>query len=188
MLFRSGLAKTFHVPVSARERILSWTQIVLGCVLSGAAYTMFLTPNNIAPGGLTGIGIILNYLFHWPVGTVALILNVPLFMIGYRSMGGLFAFRSLAATVLFSLMIDILPLPPVTEDPLLGTVFGGVLMGIGLGLILRGGATTGGTDMVARMVHHRFQFITTGVFLLAIDCLVVLAAGIVIGTDRKSVV
>jgi uncharacterized membrane-anchored protein YitT (DUF2179 family) len=166
------------------ERLWAYAQIAVGCVLGGAAYPLFMTPNNIAPGGLTGVGVILNYLFKWPVGTVSLILNVPLFIIGYRSIGGVFAFRSLIATVLFSVFIDILPLSPMTYDPLLGTLFGGVLLGIGLGLILRGGATTGGSDMVARMVHRRLPFITVGSFLFGVDFMVVIAAGFVVGVTQ----
>ena len=89
--------------------------ILIGCVLGAAAYPMFLVPNAIAPGGLTGVATILNVLFHTPVGTVSLVMNIPLFIIGYRSMGHVFAFRSLVATVLFSLLIDWLPMPVVTN-------------------------------------------------------------------------
>ena len=183
---------TEPVPVSrnsrekkhSREVLLSYGQIVLGCLIGAAAYPLFMTPNNIAPGGLTGAATILNYLFSLPIGTTSLILNIPLFLIGYRAMGRIFVFRSLVATLLFSLLIDILPLEPMTMDPLLATLYGGVLLGIGLGLILRGGATTGGTDMVARMVHRRFPFITVGAFLFALDFMVVAAAGILMGTSE----
>ena len=125
-----------------RELVFGYLQILAGCVLGAAAYPAFLVPNNIAPGGLTGVATILNYLFRWPVGTVSLLLNIPLFIIGYRSMGKVFAFRSLLATVLFSVLIDVLPIKPVSTDPLLGTLFGRVVLGAGRGLILRGGATT----------------------------------------------
>ncbi len=182
-MFQS-LRSVFRKNPAAAERFFSYAQILLGALIGGAAYPMFLTPNRIAPGGVTGVATILNYLLHWPVGTVSLILNIPLFMISYKAMGKIFAFRSLVATVLFSLFIDILPLKPVTEDPLLGALYGGVLLGAGLGLIMRGGATTGGSDMIARMVHRRFQFISTGVFLFAIDCAVVIAAGLLIGTTE----
>ena len=164
-----------------REILMAYAQIFIGSVIGAAAYPTFLIPNNIAPGGLTGVATILNFLAGWPVGITALVLNIPLFLIGYRTMGKVFAFRSLVATALFTILIDILPLKPVSEDPLLGTLFGGVVLGIGLGLILRGGATTGGSDMVARMVHRRFSFITVGMFLFALDFLVVLAAAIFIG-------
>ena len=168
----------------SREIAAAWLQIVAGCVIGAAAYPSFLVPNNIAPGGLTGVATILNYLFHLPVGTVSLVLNIPLFLIGYRSMGQVFAFRSLVATLLFSLFIDLLPIQPVSTDPLLGTLFGGVVLGVGLGLILRGGATTGGTDMIARIVHRRVPFITVGMFLFGLDCLVVLCAAVMIGTEQ----
>ena len=170
--------------VGAREIAHSYLQILLGCVIGAAAYPAFLVPNSIAPGGLTGVATILNHLLGTPVGLVSLLLNVPLFIIGYRSMGKVFAFRSLIATFLFSVLIDILPIGTVSNDPLLGTLFGGVVLGAGLGLILRGGATTGGTDMVARMVHRKFTFISVGMFLFALDCLVVLGAAAAIGTEQ----
>lgn len=166
------------------ERTLAYIQIVLGCLIGGVAYPMFLVPNNIAPGGLTGVATILNFLFHWPVGTVSLVMNIPLFMVGWRTMGKIFAARSLIATVLFSLAIDLIQVPPVTNDPLLGTLYGGVLLGAGLGLIMRGQATTGGTDMVARMVHRRWSFVSVGTFLFAIDFLVVIAAGLLMGVSE----
>ena len=178
--FRTALRKN----PAASERFFSYAQIMLGCLIGGAAYPLFMTPNRIAPGGITGVAMILNHLLRWPVGTVSLILNIPLFLISYRTMGRIFAFRSLIATVFFSVFIDILPLQPLTLDPLLGTLYGGVMLGIGLGLIMRGGATTGGSDMIARMVHRRFQFISVGSILFAIDFAVVLSAGFLIGTTE----
>ena len=158
------------------EKVTAYGEIVLGCLIGGAAYPLFLVPNSIAPGGLTGVATILNYLFGWPVGVVSMLLNLPLFVIGWKAMGKIFVFRSLVATVLFSAFIDLLPLPPLTDDLLLGTVYGALMLGLGLGLILRGGATTGGSDMVARMVHHRFPVVTVGAFLFVVDCAVILCA------------
>ena len=88
-----------------KDLVFAYGQILLGCLIGGAAYPLFMTPNNIAPGGVTGIGVILNYLFGLPVGTVSLVLNVPLFITGYRYMGRIFAFRSLQATALFSVLM-----------------------------------------------------------------------------------
>lgn len=164
-----------------RAKLAAYVQIVVGCVIGGAAYPLFLVPGKIAPGGLTGVATILNHLFNLPVGLTSLVMNIPLFILGYRAMGRLFVIRSFIATVLFSVAIDAIALPAATVDPMLGTIFGGLLLGVGLGLIIRGGATTGGTDMIARMVHQRFQFITVGMFLLLIDCMVVLAAAFFIG-------
>ena len=167
-----------------REQLLAWLQIVLGCVIGAAAYPTFLDPGKIAPGGLTGVAMILKHLWGWDIGITSLILNIPLFIVGYKAMGRVFAFRSLAATILFSLMIDLLPLKAITVEPILGTLYGGILLGIGLGFILRGGATTGGTDMAARMVHKYLPFLSVGMFLFLIDCIVVVAAWIFIGPSE----
>ena len=167
-----------------REQFLAWVQIVIGCVIGAAAYPTFLDPGKIAPGGLTGVAMILKHLWGWDIGITSLILNIPLFVVGYKSMGRIFAFRSLVATILFSLMIDLLPLREIPVEPILGTLYGGILLGIGLGFILRGGATTGGTDMAARMVHKYLPFLSVGMFLFLIDCVVVIAAWIFIGSSE----
>ena len=127
---------------------------------------------------------VLNFLMGVPVGLTSMLMNIPLFILGYKAMGRVFVVRSFIATVLFSMAIDLIKVPAVTMDPLLGTLYGGVLLGIGLGLILRGGATTGGTDMVARMVHSRFPFISVGMFLMMIDGLVVVLAGVCVGLNE----
>ena len=138
---REKLRNAVRARPAAAERFFSYMQILIGCVIGAAAYPLFMTPNRIAPGGVTGIATILNHLFCWPVGTVSLILNMPLFVIGYKAMGRIFVFRSFIATILFSVLIDLLPLKPMTNDPLLGTLYGGVMLGAGLGIIMRGGYT-----------------------------------------------
>lgn len=165
------------------ERVAAYLQIVVGSFLGALAYPLFLIPNAIAPGGLTGIATILNHLLGTPVGVTSLVLNIPLFLIGYRAMGRVFAWRSLLSTILFSVLIDLLAVPVLTTDPLLASLYGGVLAGAGLGLILRGGATTGGSDMAARMVHSRFPHISVGAFLFFIDFMVVLASGFFIQVE-----
>ena len=125
------------------ESLTAYLQIFLGSLVGAVAYPLFLVPNHIAPGGLTGLATVIHFLVGFPVGLTSFLLNVPLFVVGYRAMGRVFVLRSFVATVVFSLLIDIIPLPPMTQNPLLGAVFGGVLLGVGLGLILRGGATTG---------------------------------------------
>ncbi len=167
-----------------REQFLAWFQIVIGCMIGAAAYPTFLDPGKIAPGGLTGVAMILKHLWGWDIGITSLILNIPLFIVGYKAMGRIFAFRSLVATILFSLAIDMMPLNPIPVEPILGTLYGGILLGIGLGFILRGGATTGGTDMVARLVHKYLPFMSVGMFLFLIDCVVVVAAWIFIGSSE----
>lgn len=166
------------------EQLKSYVLIALGCVLGGAAYPLFLVPNNIAPGGITGVATIFNYLWNWPVGMTSMLLNLPLFLIGFRSMGRVFVFRSFVATVLFSVCIDLIQLPPLIDDMLLASVYGAILLGLGLGLIMRGGATTGGSDMIARMVNKRFPLLTVGTFLFIVDCSVILAAGFTMSAEK----
>ena len=166
------------------EQLKSYVLIALGCVLGGAAYPLFLVPNSIAPGGITGVATIFNYLWNWPVGMTSMLLNLPLFLIGFRSMGRVFVFRSFVATVLFSACIDLIRLPPLIDDMLLASVYGAILLGLGLGLIMRGGATTGGSDMIARMVNKRFPLLTVGTFLFIVDCSVILAAGFTMSAEK----
>jgi len=167
-----------------KKWLLSYGQIILGCVIGGLAYPLFLVPNSIAPGGLTGVATILNHLAGLPVGLTSLVMNIPLFILSYKSMGRRFAAASLFAMVLFSLVIDIFKIEPLTQDILLGSVFGGALLGIGLGFIFRGNATTGGTDMLAKLIHEKFQVLSIASILLALDFVVVAAAGVFIGAHH----
>ena len=179
------MAQTTRAGRDARnDRIKHYALIVVGCVLGAMAYPMFLAPSHIAPGGVTGVATVLRFAFGWPIGITSLLLNIPLFFIGFRAMGRRFVIRTLVATVLFSLMIDLLKLKPFTMDPLLASLFGGVLLGVGLGLILRGGATTGGTDLLARVVHNKYSVVTVGGFLFAIDFLVILLAGFTMSAEH----
>ncbi len=121
---------------------------------------------------------ILHILFGVPVGLMNFLLCLPLFTLSFRKLGRRFFVRSLIATGLSSLFIDILPLPAVTENLLLAAVFGGVLLGIGLGLVMRANATTGGSDMAGALLHDRFPLFTVGGFTFALDGLVILASAL----------
>ena len=162
-----------------KQRIRSYLQLALGAVIAALSFDWFFLPNQIAPGGLTGVATLLNHLLGVPVGLTSIALNAPLFLLGYRAAGGTFAFRSLIATLALSLLIDVFPQAALTHDVLLASVYGGLLLGIGLGLVLRAGATTGGTDLVAKLVHNRWPAISVGTFLFGIDFLVIAAAGLV---------
>lgn len=153
--------------------------IALGLLAAALGSNLFLIPNNIAVGGFTGISQLINKFTGYPVGAVALALNVPLFLLSMKSMGLTFGIRSLIATVGFSLLLDSLPMFPVTQDLWLATVYGGLCVGIGFGLILRGSATTGGTDMLASLIHRLCPAIRVSVGLFAIDGLVIIASAFV---------
>jgi len=162
-----------------RTEIIDWSRILAGLMLGAMAYQLFLIPNEIAPGGFTGIGQILNTLFGWNVGFVALVLNVPLFALSMRSMGWRFGIRSLLASFAFSMMIDYLPFGALTHDKMLAAIFGGVVAGVGFGLIMLGDATTGGSDMLGMLIHRKIKVIKVSSLVFSVDALVIVAAGIV---------
>ncbi len=163
-----------------REELFNILLIAGGLLLATLGYRLYLIPNNVAPGGFTGVGQIVNHLLPVVgVGMVNLILNVPLFLLSLRSMGLGFGLRSLLASVTLSFLLDYLPVPAMTDDVLLSAVFGGVLCGAGFGLVLRGHATTGGSDMLAALVHRYVPALKVSVCLFAVDATVVVASGFV---------
>ncbi len=153
--------------------------IIAGLLCSSAAYNLYLIPNNIAAGGFTGIGQLVNHFADISVGTVSILLNVPLFLLSLKSLGLRFGLRSLIAMFGLSLLIDHLPLPAATNDMLLACIFGGALAGLGFGLVLRGSATTGGSDMLASLIHRHIPFIRVSVGIFAVDGLVIFASAFV---------
>ena len=154
--------------------------ITLGSLITAVSINMLLVPNKIAPGGVSGAATVLYYLFQFPVGTTMLVLNIPLFILGIRYLGGTFGVKTLFSTVILSVIIDLTAfLPVITEDPLLASLYGGAIMGAGLGLVFRSGATTGGTDLAAKIVHKFVPFLSLGQILLFIDFVVIVFAAAV---------
>jgi len=168
-----------------KNRIVNeYAQIVLGCLLTALSFNFFFIPNEIAPGGISGLATVLYYIFGLPVGITSLALNVPLFIAGIRQLGGRFGLKTLIATILLSLFIDLVKVPALTNDMLLASIYGGFLMGIGIGLIFRMNATTGGTDLFAKLIHRFFPSISVAWVLFATDFIVVLAAAILLGPSQ----
>ena len=166
------------------KNIRQYVMILLGCLIGAASYPLFLEPNSIAPGGLTGVTTILNYYFGWPIGLTSLLLNLPLMVIGWKMISARFIVRTVLATLLFSALIDLMKFKPLIDDPMLASLFGGVLLGFGLALIIRGSATTGGTDLLARIVHRHQRAISIGAFLFAFDLFVILLAWIFLSAQH----
>lgn len=153
--------------------------ITIGSFIYAFAFDWLYIPNNISMGGLTGISqIITHFLPQIPVGVLVIILNIPLFIIGVKLQGRRILITSIAAMVISSLFIDIIPLfitfHPI-KDKFLVSVFGGVLVGIGLGLLLLVGATTGGTELAARLLKYKYRHISIGRLCLAIDIFIIVA-------------
>ena len=162
--------------VSLREELKNDLLVAVGLLVAAAAYRMYLIPNQVVNGGFTGVGQLLNHATGISIGLVNIALNVPLFLISMKSMGLRFGVRSLATMVLLSLLIDHIPLPPATDDMLLASVYGGAISGIGFGLVLRGNATTGGTDMLASLLHRLVPVIKVSYAIFVFDGLVIIAS------------
>lgn len=144
--------------------------IVIGSLLTALGLNLFLVPNRIAAGGVTGFATVLYHLFGFPVGITSLALNLPLFGAAVLILGRSFGFKTLFSTILLSVAIDATAfLEPVSRDLLLCALFGGGLSGLGLGLVFRQNATTGGTDLLARIMHRFVSFISIGQWLLVAD-------------------
>lgn len=175
---------------------IDYLMIIAGSFITAAGINIFLVPNKIAPGGVTGIATVVYHLSggRMPVGLTMLALNVPLFITGMKFIGKRFILRTLFGTVLLSAVVDVIrPLtdrfieayftrpeyPYFTQDILLYSLFGGFLMGIGLGMVFRAGATTGGSDMAAKIINHFVPVFTVGQIFLFIDVLIVIMAVIV---------
>ncbi len=158
--------------------VLFW---VTGSFIYTFAINIFSIPNHLSLGGFTGVSTILNSLFGTPIGLTMLLLNVPFFLIAFRVFGTKFIIRTTVATAICSVTLDLpLPfLPTYSGDVLLSAIFCGVLSGLGLAIILIRDATTGGTDLIAKLIHKKSPHISIGTVILLADVLVVTASGIV---------
>jgi uncharacterized membrane-anchored protein YitT (DUF2179 family) len=130
--------------------------MILGAVFASVGLEIFLIPNNIIDGGMTGISIIASSLTKFPLGAFILFLNLPFFIIGYKQIGKTFALSTLFSVVCLSIGVSVLhPIPGITHDTLLATVFGGIILGMGVGLILRNGGSLDGTEIIAVILDKR---------------------------------
>jgi len=157
--------------------------ILLGTAIMAASYHMFLIPNKIAAGGISGLGIILFHLFRLPVSFTVLLGNIPLFIIAWKSLGWKFVANSLAGTFFLPLMLEFFAfMGPVTSDLLLAAVFGGIGVGSGLGLVFRFRGSTGGTALIAQLLHH-FWGLTSGYGLIGADLAIIVGSGFIFGPE-----
>ncbi len=168
----------------AKRVAIDYIGVAAGSALVALALDWFLVPNKIAAGGVSGFATVLHYVFGWPVGVVMLAVNAPLFVLSIRYVGLRFGVKTIFGTVVTSVLVDVLApfLSPLTRDPVLAAIYGGVLAGIGIGVTFRYGGSTGGTDMAARLLH-RFTGISVGRSLLIFDGFVILLAGIVFNPE-----
>ncbi len=166
---------------------IDYSLLLLGGVIQAIGLRLFLVPANLASGGVSGISQLVNHYTHWPIGLMVLIGNIPLFLIGWRFLGGpRFVLRTAVAVLIYSLVTDLLPVLPffprngITDDIFLNSLYGAVVSGVGYGLVYRARATSGGSDILARILNHYRSIPMTQSYLM-VDSAVILAAGFVFG-------
>lgn len=170
------------------KQILRYAGIVSGCVLFALGFEFFLYPNSIITGGATGLSMIVNSLTGIPVGIMTIIINVPLFLIAWRHFGADFLISSAVGMALSSVFVDTFALFNIaaTNDPMLAAIIGGVIKGAGLGLVYNMGATTGGSDIVAKLMRKRYAGINFGTLMLIIDAVIVIAYAFILHTYESA--
>lgn len=174
--------------LKARRRnariIISYIMLTFGSVLAAFALETFLIPNTILDGGVTGVSIIVSKLTDLPVSGLVLILNIPFIYIGYKSLGKEFLMSAVYSMILFSLSLSVFQyIEPVTEQMLLATVYGGILLGIGVGIVLRYGGCVDGTESVALVISKKTTF-SVGQIVLIFNIVIFSVAGAIFGIDR----
>jgi len=161
---------------------------ILGCAIFAAGFDLFLMPNELNTGGVSGLSMVIRELIGFGgVGTIQILINVPLFLLGGLKIGKKFFVGSLLGMLSFSVFIDLFTMLPVPQtEPLLGVLYGGVLCGFGAGVVFASGASTGGSDIVVRLLKLRFRDVPVGQICLCIDLCVAVLTGIVFGDVTKT--
>lgn len=165
-----------------------YSLLLLGALVQAFAMRLFLVPGQLVSGGISGAAQIINHFVSFPIGVMVLIGNIPLFILGWRYLGGpRFALRTAVAVTVFALFTDLLvlflPDAGMTDDNVLNALFGGVFLGVGLGLVYRGQGTSGGSDILGRILNHRFGISISQAYLIT-DTLVVLAGGFAFSWEK----
>jgi uncharacterized membrane-anchored protein YitT (DUF2179 family) len=175
----------------SQHKRLTWRQIfqralliTVGAVLMSVGLEIFLVPNNVIDGGITGISIMLSYLTGWKLGIFVFVLNLPFFFIGYKQIGKTFAISTLYGIVILSISTTLLhPVPAFTQDILLASLFGGMVLGIGIGIVIRYGGSLDGTEILAILASKKLPF-SVGEIVMFFNIFILGSAGFVFSWDR----
>lgn len=167
--------------INYKEIILDMLICTAGAFIYAVGVNCFVSPNELSSGGATGLAIIANYLWDFPIGTSMFVINIPLFIIAFFVFGWNFIVKTLFSTFMTSVCIDLgaMFLPQYEGDKLLAALFGGAIMGIGLGIVFTRGSTSGGTDIMGRLLKKALPHISMGRLVMICDLFVVLLAGVV---------
>ena len=170
----------YEVKKNWKRRLMDYVVITIAAFLYAASVSLFLDPNRLAPGGVTGVSIILNKVINVETGTLVMLINIPILIIGTWKFGFRFILSTIYCTSMTSIFINALqPIGPITEDPFLAALAGGALMAVGLGLVFKSGATTGGTDIIVKILRVHLPHLKTGSLFLILDAVVVLVSALV---------
>lgn len=170
-----------------RQRIKDYLMITIASFIYAVSVSMFLDPNSLAPGGVTGIAIILNRLVRIETGTLILLINVPILVLGMWKFGIHFIVSTLYCTAVTSAATNLLaPIGAATTDPFLASLCGSVLMAIGIGLVFKAGATTGGTDIIIKLMRIKAPHLKTGALFMITDAVIVAASAVVFQDVNKA--
>ena len=163
--------------------LTKYALIVLGCVIYAVGFQFFCYPNAITTGGVVGMAMIINQLTKLPVGVLTIVMNVPLFLVAWRHFGLDFLIGSLVGMGLSSLMVDFCATFGIvaTDDPMLAALIGGVIKGIGMGMVYYVGATTGGIDIVIKLLKKKYSYINFGTLMLMMDAVIITAYALILG-------
>lgn len=170
-------------------KTLTWFgKIIAGCVLFSAGFAFFLEPNQVNAGGMTGLAMIIVHLLKFgTVGTLTMLINLPLFIISGIKIGKKFFVGSLFGMMISSVMLDAFALMPHPQmEPLLAALYGGLLCGIGLGIVFAAGASTGGSDIVVRLLKLKYEHVPIGTISIIFDAVVVILTGLVFQDISKA--
>jgi len=167
--------------IRPREQAIIFAKIILGGALIAVGVQFFLVPNDMVIGGSSGLAIIFHHFTGLSTGVLIFLVNAPMFLLGLRELGLRFTLTALLGLVTSSVLVDVLALLniTVTDDLLLVSIFGGAIMGVGVGLCLSAGSSGGGTDVLARLVNKRYPKLTMGLVILLIDSSIILAGALV---------
>lgn len=167
-----------------RKYLFKYLFLFIGSILAAIGLEIFLIPNNIVDGGIVGISIMLSYLSKFPLGLFIFLLNIPFLMLGYNHIGKTFVISTLFSITSLAVWVTILhPIPGLTEDLLLASVFGGIILGIGVGLIIRYGGSLDGTEIVAIILDKRTGF-SVGEIVMFFNIFILSSAGLIFGWDK----
>ncbi len=161
---------------------------IIGSLIYSVAVTMFISSNEISPGGLTGIATVINYLSDIPTGITVFVLNIPILIIGLIKLGGKFIVNTTVATTIISATLTVSEklMPQIHIDKILAAVFGGCLLGLSISIVMRHGATTGGVDIIAKLINLRYRHLTIGKIILILDAVVIVLAVIAYGNFESA--